>query len=74
VSPDVTVASWLNLSCDYYGVNFVFSKNVFWSLSDPFKAMCWEIDRVNIKGLKHPVELYTITNEPENMKGENYVY
>lgn len=36
--------------------------------------MCWEIDRVHIKGVKHPVELYTITIEPENMKGEVYGY
>lgn len=74
VSPDVTVASRLSLSCEYYGVNFIFSKNIFWSLTDSFKAMCWEIDWVKIKGVKNPVELYTITIEPENMKGEVYGY
>lgn len=26
VSPDVTVAAWLNLACEYYGVCFIFSR------------------------------------------------
>jgi len=36
--------------------------------------MSWEIDWVMIKGIKRPVELYTITIEPDNMKGETYNY
>jgi len=27
---------------------------------------------VRVKGVKNPVEIYTITIEPENMKGEGY--
>lgn len=29
VSPDVTVAARLNLACDYYGVSFIFSRQIY---------------------------------------------
>ena len=63
VSPDVTVAARLNLAADYYGVPMLLSESVFNSCTVEMQAMMRLVDKVSIKGLKEPANLYTIEIE-----------
>ena len=47
---------------------------MYWVMTDDFKSLLREVDWVKIKGIKKPVEIYTIDLETDLMKGETYPY
>ena len=70
LSPNVNLSSRLSAATKQYGVEVLFSQNVYQLLSEPIKNICREIDTVMVKGSKVPLNLFTIdldTHLPEKV-------
>ncbi|OII72511.1 membrane associated adenylyl cyclase [Cryptosporidium ubiquitum] len=70
LSPNVNLSSRLESATKHYGVNILFSHDLFEKLSVNMKEFCRKIDCVTLKGSKQPIELYTIDIDPEFQDGE----
>ncbi|KAH8582832.1 membrane associated adenylyl cyclase with 6 transmembrane regions and an adenylyl cyclase domain [Cryptosporidium sp. chipmunk genotype I] len=65
LSPNVNLSSRLESATKHYGVNILFSHDLFKKLSVTMKQFCRKIDCVTLKGSNQPIELYTIDIDPE---------
>lgn len=65
LSPNVNLSSRLESATKHYGVNILFSHDLFEKLSVNMKEFCRKIDCVTLKGSQQPIELYTIDIDPE---------
>lgn len=59
LSPHVTLASRLMSATKQFGVQILFSGQIYDWLSNEIQALCRNIDIVNVKGSKKAMRLYT---------------
>lgn len=59
LSSHVNLSARLESATKQYGVPILLSKQFIELLSQPFQERCRHIDRIAVKGSKHPIDLYT---------------
>ena len=73
LSPNVNMASRLCAATKQFGTEFLISNSMHDILSDKFKSIFREIDRVTVKGSIKPIRLYTVKLFLDNLMPERDV-
>ena len=64
LSPNVNLAARLESGCDQFGVDVLFSEEVFRMLSERVQGLCRRLDCVKVKGSDNPISVYTYDIPP----------
>lgn len=73
LSPNVNISARLKEATKQYGVYLLISGELYSLCSNSIKNICRLIDKVEVKGSKQPIELYTVDVNIHNLPKDNSI-